>query len=186
MCFNLNSGVVVTRRTITPLPMLDRIMKLINIWVNQPRDRKYTDGIKFLDHKKNEFKWESEDLGETIDDVDDPIYPTLAAEILGVVIEDDYVNEGAALEDPTPPNHREHAASASSKANITTTPGVVPPVPPENTTNRTLIAKPRLFIPEIEEDPEEEDDGIEEVPPPNPSLVPSMMTVIIWMKMKIH
>ena len=36
MCFNLNSGVVVTRRTVTPLPMLDRIKKLVNRWGMNP------------------------------------------------------------------------------------------------------------------------------------------------------
>ena len=35
-CFNLSSGVVVTRRTATPLPMPDRIKKLVNRWGNQP------------------------------------------------------------------------------------------------------------------------------------------------------
>ena len=79
MCFNLNSGVVVTQRTVTPLPMPDQINNLVNRWGNQPWARKYTGGIKFLDRKNNEFEWENEDLGETIDDFDDPIYPTLAA-----------------------------------------------------------------------------------------------------------
>ena len=77
-CFNLSSGVVVTRRTVTPLPMPDRIKKLVNSWGNQPRDRKYTGGIKFLDRKKNEFEWENENLGETIDNVNNPIYPNLS------------------------------------------------------------------------------------------------------------
>ena len=30
VCFHLNSGVVVTRRTVTPLPIPDRIKKLVN------------------------------------------------------------------------------------------------------------------------------------------------------------
>ena len=34
MCFNLNNGVVVTQRTIIPLPMPDRIKKLVNRWGN--------------------------------------------------------------------------------------------------------------------------------------------------------
>ena len=112
MCFNLNIVVVVKRITITPLPMPDQIKNLVNRWGNQPWDRKYTGGIKFIDRNKNDFKWENEDLVETIDDVYNPIYPTLAAEILGVVLEDDHVNEGAALEETIPPTHREHADAA--------------------------------------------------------------------------
>ena len=78
-----------------------------------------------------------------------------------MVLKADHVDKGAALEEPIPPTHRECASAAARNANLTTTPGVVPPVPPKNTTNRTLIAKPRLFVPEIEEYPEEEDDGLE-------------------------
>ena len=83
-----------TQRTVTPLPMPDRIKKFVNRWGNKNQARKYTGGINFLDRKNNELEWENEDLGETIDDVDDPIYPTLAAEISGEVIATDHVNEG--------------------------------------------------------------------------------------------
>ena len=78
-----------------------------------------------------------------------------------MVLKADHVYEGAALEDPTPQTHRESAASEDRNANHTTTPVVVSTVTPENTTNRTLISEPKIFVPEIEEDPEEEDYGIE-------------------------
>ena len=109
MWFNLNSGVVVTQRTVTPLPMPDQIRKLVNRWGNKTQALKYTGGINFLDRKNNELEWENEDLGETIDDVNEPIYPTLASKIPGVVLEDDHVDEGASLEDPIPSTHRERA-----------------------------------------------------------------------------
>ena len=70
-------------------------------------------------------------MGETIDDVNEPIYPTIPAEIPGVVLEDDYVDKGASLEDPIPPTHRERPTAAASTTNLTTTPVVVPPIPPE-------------------------------------------------------
>ena len=108
--FNLYIGVVVTRRNVTPLLILDRIKKLVNRWVNQPRARKHTGGIKCLDCEKNELEWDNEVPGETIDDVDNPIYPTLAAEIPGVVLEADHVDGGDTLDELTLPTNRERAA----------------------------------------------------------------------------
>ena len=78
-----------------------------------------------------------------------------------MVLEADNVDEGDALEDPTTPTYRERSAATDRNVNLTTTTGVVPPVPPKNTTNHTLISEPRLFVPEIEKYLEEEDNRIE-------------------------
>ena len=48
-----------------------------------------------------------------------------------MVLEADHVDEGATLDELTLPTNRERAAAVARNANLTTTPGVVPPIPLE-------------------------------------------------------
>ena len=103
--FNLNTGKAVTRRTVTVVPMPDRIVKKVNAWGDNPRGKKYADDLKFLDRSTYEFSWESEELYETLEHAEDPIYQTLTVKIPGVVLDTDTEDEGRDLEETPPPSH---------------------------------------------------------------------------------
>ena len=45
MCFDLDTGKVVTRRIVKELPYPDRVIKRVNEWGKTPRREQYSDGV---------------------------------------------------------------------------------------------------------------------------------------------
>ena len=105
MCFNLDTGKVVTRRIIEELPHPDRVIKHVNEWGKTTRGEKYSDGVEFRNRKNQPFEWENEELVETLPEVEEPVYPYILAEISGLVLESDFADKGDAITTPPPPLH---------------------------------------------------------------------------------
>eukprot|EP00804_Cyclotella_cryptica_P008709 CCRYP_018545-RA/>CCRYP_018545-RA protein AED:0.54 eAED:0.53 QI:0/0/0/1/0/0/3/0/279 len=57
-CFNLNTGRVVSRRTITVLPMSDRIIKRLCVWERNPSKSDFS--LAFLDWRQLTYAWDDE------------------------------------------------------------------------------------------------------------------------------
>ena len=76
--------------------------------------RKYLDCVEFRNRKNQPFDWENEELGETLTEVEEPIYPDILAKIPGVVLESDFADTGDAVTTPAPPTYEERVASALS------------------------------------------------------------------------
>ena len=70
-----------TRRVVKKVPYPDRVIKRVNEWRKTPRGEKYSDGLEFLNRKKQPFDWENEELNETLPEVEEPIYPDILAEV---------------------------------------------------------------------------------------------------------
>ena len=90
-CFDLCTWKVVMRRTVEEVHMPDGIKKLAEKWGFQSGGKVYNCRVEFLNHTKDEFEWEIDDIsmGGTIGE-EKPIYPNLIAEILGVELETDF------------------------------------------------------------------------------------------------
>jgi hypothetical protein len=60
--FNINTGVVKKNRTITPLPMPDRVITVIKDWggCHQKEDTART--LNFLNQKQQQYDWDNDDL----------------------------------------------------------------------------------------------------------------------------
>ncbi len=60
--FNINTGVLKKTCTITPLPMPDRVIKVIKDWgiCHQKEDK--AKSLKFLNQKRHQYNWENGDL----------------------------------------------------------------------------------------------------------------------------
>ena len=92
MCFDLETGKVVLRRTITILPMPDPVISSINDWGKSQKNAGFKNKLELWDRMKNKYDWENEDL-----DVSDGkfeveavnTYPHIYAEIPGVLMESD-------------------------------------------------------------------------------------------------
>ena len=80
-----------TRHTMKEVHLLDGIKKLVNKWGSQSRGKSYKGRAEFLNHTKDKFEWENDNIttGEMTDEVE-PIYPNLIAEIPGVELETDF------------------------------------------------------------------------------------------------
>ena len=102
-CFDLETGKVVTRRVVKQVPYPDRVIKRVNEWGKTPRGEKYSDGLEFLNRKKQPFDWENEELNETLPEVEEHIYPDILAEVLGLVLKSDFNDDNHAVVTPPPP-----------------------------------------------------------------------------------
>ena len=124
MCFDLDTGKVVTRRIIEEMPYPDLIIKRVNKWGKTTRGEKFSDGVEFRNRKIQPFDWENKELVETLQEVKEPVYLDILAEILGLVIESDFADKGGAVTTPVPPTLAGQAAAALSKAGLTQSTGV--------------------------------------------------------------
>ena len=62
MCFDLETGKVVLRRTITRLPIPERVIKIINDWVKLQKTAGFKNKLEFWGRMKNKYDWDNEDL----------------------------------------------------------------------------------------------------------------------------
>ena len=60
--FHLKTGSAVTRRTVTEVPMPDRVKKKIHKWGDSKKYRKHKGKIEFLNRTKDELEWENDDI----------------------------------------------------------------------------------------------------------------------------
>ena len=97
-CFDLSTRKVVTRRTVREFPMPDHIKKSVNKWGSQPCGKAYNSKVEFLNHTKDKFEWENDDIPTGEVTGEEPIYPNLIAEIPGIELETDFEDIENAVE----------------------------------------------------------------------------------------
>ena len=125
-CYNLETKRVVTRRTITPLPMSDRVIRrVITLGKRGRQKRTLEQRLKFLNRKQQEFDWDVDDDDD--DDAEGLVEPSdtdsIRAEILGVVLEEDLLSPVDEVIEPTgSPTTADLAAAALANANLANTP----------------------------------------------------------------
>ena len=96
-CFDINTGEVLTRCTVTSLPMPDRVVKKMIAWGKKSTQmRKQDIALQFLNRRRMPFDWDDgttpdEDAGLVAPDSSEEC--SEAANFLGIVLKDD---------DPTP------------------------------------------------------------------------------------
>ena len=88
--FDLETGKVVFRRTITRLPMPTSIIQVINNWGKSQKNTKFKNKLEFWDRLKQKYDWENDDLDVTEGKVDSESvsqHMHIPAEIPGVRME---------------------------------------------------------------------------------------------------
>lgn len=166
-CFNLETKAVVKRRTITLLPMPDRVVRRVVALGKRARQTRSTrDRLNFLNRHKAQFAWDTTDFGEDQDLVElPPPHETdnMIAEIPGVLLESDYDTDEV-IETPPPPDTAQLAAAALQNANLASNAsnqiaGVdITPTGDDN----AVVSDDEAVVSDDEadgEDPEDPDDG---------------------------
>eukprot|EP00956_Cyclotella_meneghiniana_P033182 scaffold94212_cov46-Cyclotella_meneghiniana.AAC.1 len=150
-CYNLTTKRVVERRTVTPLPMPDRVIKRVIKLGERAKQKRTSERLEFLNRHKERFAWDTGE-SETQDLVEPEPRETddLLAEIPGVRTEEDYASH-AVVQVPPAPTDLHTANAALANANL------------EQTSDADEIAgvndTPRDSNPVVTDD---EDDGDEE------------------------
>ena len=80
--------------------MPGRVIKRVNTLGKSKRGIKYSNRVEFLNSEKQRFKWENEEVGDTLPKIEEPIYPNTLAEISGAVLESDLEDIGDAVMTP--------------------------------------------------------------------------------------
>ena len=68
------------RRVVKQIPYPDCVIKRVNEWGKTPRGEKYSDGLEFLNPKKQPFDWENEELNDILPEVEEPICPDISTQ----------------------------------------------------------------------------------------------------------
>jgi hypothetical protein len=115
-CYNLQSKQVIKRRTVTPLPMPNRVIRRIQKLGKLAKQTRTSKRIEFLNRKKEKFGWD-------IDDPDDEVLlrppidtDTLPAELPGVPLAEDFA--GNDVIEASGPTDSQRAAAARANANL--------------------------------------------------------------------
>ena len=90
VCFDLETGKVVFRRTITRLPMPTSIIQVIKNWGKSQKNADFKNKLDFWDRLKQKYDWENDDLDVTEGKVDSDCvsqHMHIPAEISGVRME---------------------------------------------------------------------------------------------------
>ena len=164
-CYNLDTQQIIKRRTVTPLPMPDRIIKLITRLGKKSKQSRTTDKLTFLNRHKAKFDWDNEEL----DDMDGLVDNTprdsddLLAELPGMTLESDYDNNNA-IQQPVE-SDLNIVEAAAANANL------VMPVSADEITG-VDYEEPAIFSDEYDSDDGPDDDEVEflqeNAPPHNP------------------
>jgi hypothetical protein len=86
--FDINTGVVKKTRTITPLPMPDRVITVIEDWEQRHQKEDKASTLEFLNQKQQQYDWDNNDLeydkGLIKSDID---HPDIHVEFPGIDLE---------------------------------------------------------------------------------------------------
>lgn len=123
-CFNLETKQLVTRRTVTPLPMPDRVKRRVEKLGKRNKQTRVSTRIQFLNRMKEKFSWgDGTEEDETQDLMEAEPHDTdvLPAEIPEVELEEDYEQANEAIQADPVPTTAEMAAAALRNANLQNT-----------------------------------------------------------------
>ena len=62
ICFDLETGKLVLRWTITSFPIPEHLIKVITYWGKLQKTAGFKNKLEFWDRMKNKYDWENEDL----------------------------------------------------------------------------------------------------------------------------
>jgi hypothetical protein len=96
-CYNLETKAIVKRRTITPLPMPDRVIRRVLELGKRSKQKRKSEHLQFLNRVQQEFDWVLEETAGLVEPEPSET-DALPAEIPGVQLESDYESE--AVETP--------------------------------------------------------------------------------------
>ena len=119
VCFDLETGKVVFRRTITRLPIPTSIIQIINNRLKSQKNADFKNKLEFWDRLKQKYDWENDDLDVTEGNVDSERvsqHMHIPAEIPGVRMEDHVQTDIGAIQAPLVPTmyYLDAAARANS------------------------------------------------------------------------
>jgi hypothetical protein len=98
-CYNLETKSIVKRRTITPLPMPDRVIRRVIALGKRSKQKRKSAHLQFLNRVQQEFDWVIEETAGLVKPEPSET-DALPAEIPGVQLESDFESE--AVETPPP------------------------------------------------------------------------------------
>ena len=161
-CFDLETGRIVKRRTVTPVPMPNRILKKIKKWGQKSKQMRSQRRLDFLNRNKEKFGWdidaddELEGLLETPEprDTDD-----IPAELPGIQLTSDYDDLRVVQQQSVTENDIVAAAMANANLGPSLELGEITGVNTEDNDHDHLNAGPRDA--HIISDGEESDDDEE-------------------------
>eukprot|EP00804_Cyclotella_cryptica_P004279 CCRYP_013487-RA/>CCRYP_013487-RA protein AED:0.88 eAED:0.25 QI:0/0/0/0.5/1/1/2/0/282 len=103
-CLNLDTNQVVSSRTVTALPMLDRVIKdVMRLGKSSKQKRKTAQSLAFLDRQQRLFVWDDEapDFDEGLVE-DDTLHRDIPAELPGIELESDLTDDAIEPDPVTP------------------------------------------------------------------------------------
>ena len=97
--FDINTGVVKKPRTITPLPMPDRVIAVIEDWGQRHQKEDKASTLKFLNQKQQQYNWDNDNLeyNEVLIEPD-IAHPDIPAEFPGIDLESEHPHHHQVVE----------------------------------------------------------------------------------------
>eukprot|EP00956_Cyclotella_meneghiniana_P039836 scaffold180856_cov40-Cyclotella_meneghiniana.AAC.1 len=147
-CYNLVTKRVVERRTITPLPMPDRVIRRVIKLGERAKQQRTSQRLEFLNRHKERFAWETNDS-----DTQNLVKPT-PRETDALVAE--------VIQEQPAPTALQTAAAALTNANLNQTPGADELAGVNRTPPNPVVS---------------DDEGDDDETPPNPPTMKGMTTM---------
>jgi hypothetical protein len=118
--FCLTMGCILKRRSFTPYPMPERVIKRVNaIGLRQKQGRTF----RFLNRRQEPYQWtdtvpeDDPEFQGLLEDKEEAAYPDISAELLGVELESEEVDYAAVTDEPVP-DFEQLAATTLDNAGI--------------------------------------------------------------------
>ena len=153
-CYSLTTKKILERRSFTRLPMPDQVVRRVVKLGKRAKQLRTDQRLKFLNRHKEEFAWDTDEP-----DTQDLIQPeprdtdALPAEIPGVELESDLVNDNDVIQVDLP-TERQQAAAALNNANLT---------PDADPTEIAGVNDTPRDLPEVTDDEDGADDDEDDV-----------------------
>jgi hypothetical protein len=161
--FDINTGVVKKNRSITPLPMPDRVIKIVNNWGRHHQQEDKAKTLEFLNHKQQQYTWDNDDLEDNKGLVElDIAHPDIPAKFPVVDLESEQPQHHQVVEIiEESKDKRIYAGQRNASLND---------LPQQNAGVSTAVNKVDTF-----EFPEDDADTFHELPTPPTLLIPPEM-----------
>ncbi len=98
--FDINTGVVKKTRTITPLPMPDRVITVIKDWGRRHQKEDKASTLDFLNQKRQQYNWDNDDLKYDKGLIElDIAHPDIPVEFPGIDLESEQPHHHQVVKD---------------------------------------------------------------------------------------
>ena len=95
--FDLVTGVVEKPRSVTPFPMPDRVINIVNAWGRRYQKEEQLNKMEFLNNKKLKFDWDNDELNETDVLPSNSVHEGRPAQFPGIELENEIKVPGSAV-----------------------------------------------------------------------------------------